>query len=175
MGICAAELREFVIRPTLQRLNDWSPVWENLLLGTIAQHSQFGFHVKDGRGMGIYQIDKETHRYVWDKYLAFDPDRASLIRGFASQREFLQEPDTELVSNLAYATAIAWAIYKSNQVKLPTDADNIQAIAECWFRFFPRRNITQTPTDFERNYEKHVEPHKSISEAVPSCRSIAAA
>lgn len=156
MGMCASELREYVIRPTLQRLGEWSPAWENLLLGTIAQASQFGFHVKDGRGMGIYQIDKETHKYVWDRFLAFDADRASLVRGFASQREFLQEPDLELVTNLAYATAIAWGLYAANGAKLPEDSNDLQAIAQCWYCYYPRRNITQTPSDFIQNFQTHV-------------------
>jgi hypothetical protein len=126
------------------------------LLGTIAQASQFGFHGKDGRGLGIYQIDKETHRFVWDRFLAFDPDRASLVRGFASQREFLNEPELELVTNLAYATVIAWAIYAANAIDLPDDSNDAQALADCWYRFYPHRNITETANDFVANYHKHV-------------------
>lgn len=158
MGFCASELRDYVIRPTLQRLGTWTPSWENLLLGTIAQCSQFCFHTHNGRGLGLYQIDKETHRSVWDHFLAFDPDLASLVRGFASQREFLNEPEGELITNLAYATVIAWAIYLANAVALPDDANDAQALANCWFQHFPRHNAAYTPSDFVTNFHKHVAP-----------------
>ena len=42
--------------------------------------------------------------------LAFQPDLASIVRGFASQHHFLREPDLELVTNLNYATAVAMAL-----------------------------------------------------------------
>jgi hypothetical protein len=165
MGLCVNELRHHVVRPTLERLGVWSTIWENLLLGTIAQASSFGFHVRDGRGLGLYQIDKETHRHVWDRYLAFDPDLASQVRGFASQREFLNQPDAELVTNLAYATVIAWAIYSSNSVILPQDANDINALALCWQQHFPRRQINQNAADFVASYRKHVEPSRSSAVA----------
>jgi len=43
--------------------------------------------------------------------LAFHPDLASRIRGLASQRAFLEDPHSELATNLCYATAIAWVMY----------------------------------------------------------------
>ena len=156
VGISASELKEYVVRPTLQELGVWSPAMEALLLGTAAQVSQFGFHIKQGRGLGIFNIDRHTHRDVWDNFLAFDPDKASFIRGTASQREFLKEPDHELITNLAYATAIAWGIYASQEAVLPEDASDIQALAQLWHRLYPRQDITATPSDFIENYRKYV-------------------
>lgn len=56
---------------------------------------------------GIYQISCAQHRRVWDNQLARDPDLASRVRGLASQRRFLRNPDQELTLNPGYATAIA--------------------------------------------------------------------
>lgn len=156
MGIHATELKEYVIRPTLQELGAWSPAMEALLLGTAAQASRFGFHLKQDRGYGIFNIDSHTHKDVWDNFLAFDPDRASFVRGTASQREFLKEPNLELVTNLAYSTAIAWGIYASQDVKLPADAGDTQALADIWYRLYPREDITATPSDFIESYRKYV-------------------
>ena len=156
MGICASELREYVIRPTLQELGVWSPAMEALLLGTAAQVSQFGFHIRQGRGLGIFNIDSQTHRDVWDNFLAFDPDRASFVRGTASQREFLKEPDHELITNLSYATAIAWGIYAAQEIELPDDPSDTQGLAQLWHRFYPRHDITATPSDFVESYRKLV-------------------
>lgn len=152
MGIRASELRIQVVRPVLQRLHRWSPVMENLLLGTAAQASELGHLIKQGRALGLYGIEKDTHQDVWDRFLAHHPDEASLVRGFASQREFLSEPELELISNMAYSTAIAWAIYECNAAQYPTDADDLEALALCWFRYFPRQNITESPSDFIEHY-----------------------
>jgi hypothetical protein len=156
MGICPKELREYIIRPTLQHLNAWSPAAENLLLGTAAQASGLGFHLRQGVGIGLFQIDAEMHQYIWDRYLALDPDLASKVRGIASQHEFLAEPHQELASNLAYATAIAWMIYRCANITLPTDPDNIEALAQLWFCYFPRHHITHTTAEFVRHYKEIV-------------------
>ena len=37
---------------------------------------------------------------------------ASRVRGLASQRAFLSDPDGELQTNLSYCTAIAWLLYQ---------------------------------------------------------------
>ena len=34
------------------------------------------------------------------------------MRGLASQRAFLSDPDSELQTNLSYCTAIAWLLYQ---------------------------------------------------------------
>ncbi|MDX1692992.1 MAG: hypothetical protein R3208_04465 [Ketobacteraceae bacterium] len=156
VGISASELKEYVVRPTLRELGVWSPAMEALLLGTAAQASQFGFHIKKGRGLGIFSIDSGTHREVWDNFLAFDPDKASYIRGTASQREFLKEPDHELITNLVYATAIAWGVYASQEVELPEEASDVQALAQIWHNLYPRQDTTATPADFVENYRKYV-------------------
>lgn len=152
MGIRASELRLQVIRPVLQRLHRWSPVMENLLLGTAAQASQLGHLIKQGRGLGLYGIEKDAHQDVWDRYLAHHAEAASLVRGFASQREFLSEPELELISNMAYSTAIAWALYESHEAQYPTDARDLEALALCWYRYFPRQHITESPSDFIEHY-----------------------
>ena len=38
------------------------------------------------------------------------PVDASRVRGLASQRAFLSDPDSELQTNLSYCTAIAWLL-----------------------------------------------------------------
>ena len=94
MGICATELRQYVIQPTLTHLNDWSLAAENLLIGTAIQESGLGFHLQHKKcgTIGIYQIDPATHTSIWDEYLAFRPDLASTVRGIASQHDFIEHP-----------------------------------------------------------------------------------
>jgi hypothetical protein len=112
MDISKQELRDQIIHPTLEYLGKAGVAVENLLVAIVTQkqHTHSGTQ-HNHKGLGPYGIDTSTHQVVWDKYLAFHPDLASRIRGLASQRAFLEDPHSELVTNLCYATAIAWVIY----------------------------------------------------------------
>jgi len=141
MGMYAKDLRELVIRPTLLLLDDWSTAAENLLLGTAAQESQLGFRMqnKHTKGLGLYGISETTHIQVWDEFLVTDPELASRVRGLASQQQFLKFPHAELVTNLGYATGIAWMVYKRNKIQLPNE-NNIAGMANCWQTHYCNRN-----------------------------------
>lgn len=110
MDISKQELREQIIHPTLDYLGKAGTAVENLLVAIVTQKQNHN-HTKHQKGLGPYAIDTSTHQMVWDKYLAFHPDLASRIRGLASQRAFLEDPHSELATNLCYATAIAWVVY----------------------------------------------------------------
>ncbi len=161
MGICLDELRLFVVRPTLKQLRAWSPGMEALLLGTAAQESQLGFHLKQGRrhGMGIFQILPSTHRQIWDKYLINFPPLASKVRGLASQRDFLQHPHTELATNLRYATAIAWLIYRAAGVERVETTD-LPRMAKLWKKHF-HHGPSARLRDFVDSYAKLVRPSEN--------------
>ncbi len=133
----------FVIAHTLKILGNYSPAAENLLLITIRLEDKHGAE-KPESGLGLYKIDRSSHLKIWDDYLAFDPDRASTIRGLASQQAFLQDPHLELITNLAYATAIAWSIYQRNKVTLPP-AEDLSALSSCWEKCFATAHDSQRP------------------------------
>jgi hypothetical protein len=113
MDLSLNELREMVIKPTLISLDKHSQAAENLLMAIvqIKQENMHRMNAGNSKAYGIFQIDVPSHQRIWDKYLAFNPELASKIRGLASQREFLKQPHLELATNLSYATAIAWAIH----------------------------------------------------------------
>lgn len=156
MGICGSELLEQVIRPTLLGLNVKSAAAEKLLLGTAAVQSNLGFYLNSHQGIGIFGISAERHQKIWDEYLAFDEDLASLVRGFASQHEFLKAPHSELVCNLRYTTAIAWMIYQEagiNLHELHTDKD----LADCWYRLFAGSDPCQSPETYIARFQASFE------------------
>jgi len=150
MIFTADDLRHLVIRDTLQYLNDWSQAAENLLLGTAAQESGLGGWNK-GRRVGLYHITPAMHRAVWDKYLINNPSLASEVRGMAGQHSFLRSPHGELITNLKYATAIAWMIYRRCGQKLP-DAHNIVELGKFWHRYFHPK-AKGTVADFVSSYQ----------------------
>jgi hypothetical protein len=106
----ADNLRDQVIRPTLKYLDAWSPATEAFLCSKATQAPELGLFSTRSDGLGIFHITGHQHRDIWDGYLAFNPDLASRIRGLASQRAFLTNPDNELQTNLSYCTAVAWLL-----------------------------------------------------------------
>jgi len=142
-------LRCDIIRPTLTYLGVTSNAAENLLLGTLL-------------AMAWLPRDNTpaVHTRLWDEYLALQPDQASLIRGLASQRCFLQYPHAELAYNLAYATAIAWMLYQQQGVCLDTcqDADSLASV---WLLAYP--HCGASASDFMSSWSRTLGEHALIS------------
>jgi hypothetical protein len=164
MGICATELRQWVIKPTLKRLGVYSKAAENLLLATAAQESGLGSHLKPAgqRALGIYQIHSLAHRHIWDDHLALHSDMASLVRGLASQHDFLSQPHAELATNLSYATAIAWFMYARHENFSLPKTNDIAVLAGLWKRFYHPKSKT-TITDFSENFNRYVAEHEAAA------------
>jgi hypothetical protein len=108
MYVTAEHLRDHVIRPTLEYMGAWTPDRETFLLNATVSPPDVGLFSAKSDGLGLFNITAAQHRDLWDRYLAFNPDLASRVRGLASQRAFLSDPDSELQTNLSYCTAIAW-------------------------------------------------------------------
>jgi hypothetical protein len=117
MYVTADHLKEQVIQPTLKYLDAWTLSTEEFLLSTALENPEVGLFSTRKDGLGIFNITSGQHRDIWDNYLAFNPDLASRIRGLASQRAFLRDPDSELQTNLSYCTAIAWLLYQRSNPK----------------------------------------------------------
>lgn len=135
MGIAARELRLYVIRPTLTYLGRYSRKAEALLLGIAASQSELGSALHHRRGHGLYLIGELRHEALWNRFLAKDPELASLVRGLASQHAFLSSPHMELTVNLRYATAIAWLLIEEQHTALPEE-DDLLAMARIWRQTF---------------------------------------
>lgn len=128
MQISNQDMLEYIIKPTLTALGcDKVTAASNLLMAVIDRKLK---PKSLSMGLGIYHIDAITHQKIWDKYLAFNPDLASKVRGLASQRNFLANPHLELSTNLQYATAIAWILYVVHPREIRLDNLNtLEAIA----------------------------------------------
>ena len=174
MGIHTNDLREIIIRPTLDVLGEWSQGAENLLLATAAQESQLGFrlHSESDNGHGLYRISARTHTQIWDTFLINDPDLASTLRGLASQQQFLKNPHHELIVNLSYSTGVAWMIYKSHGLILP-NKPSIYELAQAWVSCYCTRdnqndqlthkNIAEIDTFVENYHALVLSEHKILA------------
>ena len=147
----ADDLRYLVIRDTLKYLGEWSQSAENLLVGTAIQESGLGFSLKQNRRLGIFHISANAHRAAWDHHLVHHPELASQVRGLAGQHAFIDDPHGELLTNLKYATAIAWCIYRKAGQPLP-EADDIEGLGLFWKQHF-HSSSSGSASDFVRNYK----------------------
>ncbi|MRI35426.1 hypothetical protein EOPP23_20920 [Endozoicomonas sp. OPT23] len=112
-------------------------------MGTAAVESAMGFHLKqdDHQALGIFQISPRMHRNIWDRFLATQTDLSSLVRGLASQREFLAHPHLELATNLSYSAAIAWLVYyRTGKAIHKIEPNDIKAFGKLWHNHFHRHN-----------------------------------
>lgn len=110
MYVTVEHLRDQVIRPTLEYMGTWTADSEAFLVEAAVNAPDLGLFAARQDGLGLFHITAAQHRDLWDRYLAFNPDLASRIRGLASQRAFLSDPDSELQTNLSYCTAVAWLL-----------------------------------------------------------------
>lgn len=129
MYVTAEHLRDQVIRPTLKYLGAWSTTTESFLLEACVDAPDLGLFSARNEGLGLFHITTAQHRDIWDRYLAFNPEMASRIRGLASQRAFLSDPDSELQTNLSYCTAIAWLLYQRSNPQVEATPPGAMASA----------------------------------------------
>lgn len=158
-GIDAKHLRELVIKPTLKALDPeipYSDVAVELLVLTAATESHMGRWLRqnDGGGnptgvaLGIYQMEPGTHDDIWDRFIYYQSklyNKLDLLtyRGSAD----------ELVTNLAYATAMARVHYWRHPSPLPTTMDpTLLAIAwkKMWNTTSGKGTVEKAVADYRR-------------------------
>ena len=163
-GLDVRQFGAFVIRPTLHKLGLWSPAAENLLVGTALTESGLRALVQDGGpgfaggsaevsgpALGVYQIEPATHRDVLANFLEF---RLGLAHRIGELRARAPDPDEQLVTNLAYATAVCRVIYYRRPEPLP-EAQDVEGLAAYWKQPFNTPRGAGTVTRFVAAYREH--------------------
>ena len=159
IGMHPQQLLEYIIRPTLKKLGHWSESAEQLLLATAAHESHCGEYVQqiNGPALGIYQCEPATHRDIWINYLACRED--GLIRkvGQFATPYFGIPHDRELITNLAYATAMCRVHYLRVSEPLPKPGD-IEGMAEYWGKYYQTQNDPAKKRQFVANWNRYAAP-----------------
>ena len=138
------QFKTMIVEPVL---NDMRPFWGDkvaapqavdLLVGTVFQESLIGneVHLKQvgGPALGVYQIEPNTHEDIYENYLSKSHrlEKLGYVRSLAKQR--YSDLDQELVSNLAYATAIARVKYWRRTFEWPemNDPEYVGKLGKIW-------------------------------------------
>lgn len=128
------QFRRLVIRPTLESLGLSSLAAERLLLGTAITESGLIYLTQHGGGpaRGVYQVEPWVARDLDLTWLSFRPEWQRAVAKFNHPGQ----PDAdELVTDLAFATAVARLIYYRRPEALP-DPENLRGLAEYWKAHF---------------------------------------
>jgi len=145
------QLRE-LITLVLKHLDPTIPYSDNaveLLMLTCAQESHLGTYVKQIKGpaKGIFQMEPNTEKDIYENYLRYKPDLAMKIRGLSFD---CPVPD-DLHANLAYQIAMARIQYfRSPQ----TIGDNVTSWANLWKLCYNTPLGKGTTEEAMANYEK---------------------
>lgn len=158
--INARHFRELVVRPTLEMLGLHSAAAESLLLGTAAHESKLSYLCQLGGGpaLGVYQIEPATHSDVWRNFLRYRAGMAAQVWRIASRRVMegmdrdIHPPHDELVTNLAYATAIARLVYYRARPPLP-NADDLRGLGNYWKAHYNTASGKGTPEQWVAAYK----------------------
>ncbi|MEE8057584.1 MAG: hypothetical protein V3T17_07085 [Pseudomonadales bacterium] len=139
------DLRLHVIRPTLQHLDKYKPgIWsqkaENILLGIAAVESDLGTKLVQydgGPGAGIYQIEPSTNLDIWESVLSYHPELEQAVMALVPADFDIHnvESQSQLITNLAYQTAIARIQLWRWKPALP-DSNDVAGQAKYWKTYF---------------------------------------
>lgn len=145
--------RDTVLRPVLRSMNLASHSAELLLLGTIAQESNFKYveQLGGGPGLGLYQMEPATHADIWMNWLVHRRMWLERVQRWGN----LEWPSAkDLMWNHAYATAMARIHYY--RVKEPLPEATPIALGAYWKRHYNTHLGAGTISQFVANYEKFV-------------------
>ena len=151
----AKQLRELIIRPTLHALGMWSKPAEDLMLGTACQESHCGEYIRQlgcsGTigAFGIWQMEIATARDIYDNYLRYRPELKAAVEHLRGAGQSIQDA---LISNLAYACALARIKYRRDPAAIPTD---LRGQAEMWKRVYNTATGKGTVDEYMTNWARY--------------------
>lgn len=153
-GLDIKHFRLHVVRATLIYIRMWSGSAEELLLGTAITESGLRYlrQFDAGPARGLYQIEPATHDDIADRFLAMRSDIRKRVNTLLAP-----EPSRidQLVTNLAYATAIARIKYWMDPAPLP-EPDDIDGLAAYWKRVYNSPHGKGKAEDFAADYRRYI-------------------
>ena len=162
------DLQNYIIIPTLVKLNRNGGSAVNLLLGTAAQESSLGYHLAQmhGPAKGLFEMEPATHDDIWKNYLSYNHDLTQSVldlvcknwhdkaKFMTNRGKIIEYPSAcEMIGNLYYATAMARIHYLRVPEPLP-HADDIQGLAHYWKTYYNTKLGKGTEEEFVRNYKR---------------------
>lgn len=144
------DIREYIIRPTLQVVDMWSDAAEVLVYGTGMVESGFNaIRQTTGPALGFYQCEPATYKDL-GQYIRINFAKGLLDKILsACYYECMPVDPAELMSNIKFATLICRIHYWRVRAKLPNanDANGLASYHKMYY------NSAKGKADVERNTE----------------------
>jgi len=148
MSIHPGQLREYIIRPVLNRIGLYSEAAEELLMLTAATESLCGkfVHQVGGPALGIFQMEPRTHDDIWENFLKYKPALAMHVKTYGRISQ-------QLPGNLYYACAMARVHYLRVPERLPSAMD-VDGLARYWKDHYNTHLGAGQPHEAVENYQR---------------------
>lgn len=152
----AAQLRAYVVSPTLTEIGMHSEAAEDLVMGTAAQesHLKYVHQLDGGPAKGLFQMEPETHDDIWNNWLVYKRDtwegikRALEFDGFRPSAE-------RMVWDLKYAAIMCRVHYRRVSEALPEYGD-IDGYARYWKKYYNTVHGAGTREEFVKNWNRYI-------------------
>lgn len=134
-GIDPKQFVRYIIRPTLRRIDLWSPAAEILVLGTALVESRLRYVDQidkannPGPAFGVFQMEGPTHADIHRNFLRFHRELSNQVVRLASWYSGDFPDSGEMVFNMAYATAMCRMHYRRLKQALPAASDAVAMTA----------------------------------------------
>ena len=150
-------VRVLVVRPALKHIALHSQSAEDLVLGTLVQESRLTYlqQVGGGPGLGVAQMEPETFNWLWDDYLHKRPELKARVRSLMGDWREGWDMPLELVSNLAFASAMCRVRYLPVSAPLPDEGD-LAGLGAYWKKYYNTAAGAGTAEQWIGNYNKYV-------------------
>jgi len=142
-----------LVEDTLKELGKYTPDAANLILGTIAQESNYGKHRKqlgNGPALGIAQIEPDTFNDCILNYINF---RHELKRKILEVCHVSAFSVNDLYLNDRLSICIARVKYMRDSEPIP---NTIEGYANYWKRVYNTEKGKGKPEEFIENYKRFV-------------------
>ena len=141
-----------LIKETLLSLDLFSEDAVNLMLGTMAQESDFGTYLKElksGSGLSFFRMTPEMH----DEVVKFLKSRESIPKKIKQSCGVAKLSSEYLLYNIKYSICMVRIHYFMQEDPIPR---NIEGYAKYWKEYYNTRAGDGTISQFIFNYKRHV-------------------
>lgn len=147
------QMRELV-REVLNNFESklWSKEAEELLLGTMAVESDFGYHLHQisGPGQGPFSIEPATEKSIWEHHLKYRVERAGAVQRVTGVEGC---GTTALGMSLDYQIIMARLKYRTCPGRIP---ESLPEQAHYWNQNYNCNPIYGTDQEYIHKYNKYV-------------------
>lgn len=133
LGLDVAQLRRYVVRPTLEYLDLWSQEAEDLVLGTAVHESRLRY-IKQIKGpaLGLFQMEPATYADHQERFLLGTElgVKVNILASVLSKANRPYPHSEELIYNMRFAAALCRVHYLRRAPKLPKDPAGLAQTAK---------------------------------------------